>query len=143
MHNLQKLAKTWIYFTPYVCTERIFDDLPLIYNKIFLKIWYRLAALAVYKIRMRSWRHIWTWLDSLNTWNRQKFFVLSRYTAAVCLTNIYFFSPNKVWTNTLVRIKNPREIVVIFKYNTSRSITLIQFTIALTLFCRVCNFQTF
>ena len=31
------LAKTWIYFTPYVCTERIFDCRPFINNEIFLK----------------------------------------------------------------------------------------------------------
>ena len=30
-------AKTWIYLTPYVCTEWIFDSRPFMYNKIFLK----------------------------------------------------------------------------------------------------------
>ena len=34
---IQKLAKTWIYLTPYVCTERIFDSRPFMHNKIFLK----------------------------------------------------------------------------------------------------------
>ena len=30
--------KTWIYYlTPYVCTERIFDSRPFMYNKMFLK----------------------------------------------------------------------------------------------------------
>ena len=33
---LQKLAKTWIYLTPYVCTERIFDGRQFM-HKIFLK----------------------------------------------------------------------------------------------------------
>ena len=37
MSNIHCLAKTWIYLTPYVCTERIFDSRPLMYNKIFLK----------------------------------------------------------------------------------------------------------
>ena len=31
------LAKTWFYLTPYICTERIFDSQPFMYNKIFLK----------------------------------------------------------------------------------------------------------
>ena len=31
------LAKTWIYFTSYICTERFFNSLQLMYNKIFLK----------------------------------------------------------------------------------------------------------
>ena len=35
--DLQKLAKTWIYLTPYVCTEGIFDSWPFMYHKIFLK----------------------------------------------------------------------------------------------------------
>ena len=30
-------AKTWIYLTPYVCTERIFDSRPFMYNKVFLE----------------------------------------------------------------------------------------------------------
>ena len=34
---IQCLAKTWIYLTPYVCTERIFDSRPFMYNKMFLK----------------------------------------------------------------------------------------------------------
>ena len=38
---IQTLAKTWIYPTPYIikyiCTVRIFDSRPFIYNKIFLK----------------------------------------------------------------------------------------------------------
>ena len=37
LSNIQKLAKTWIYFTPYVCTDRIFDSRPFMNNKIFLK----------------------------------------------------------------------------------------------------------
>ena len=35
--NLHCLAKTQIYLTPYICTERIFDSRPFMYNKIFLK----------------------------------------------------------------------------------------------------------
>ena len=31
------LAKTWIYLTPYVCTERFFDSRSFMYNKIFFK----------------------------------------------------------------------------------------------------------
>ena len=34
---LQKLAKTGIYLTPKVCTERIFDSRPFMYHKMFLK----------------------------------------------------------------------------------------------------------
>ena len=34
---LHWLAKTWIYLTPYVCTGRIFDSRPFMYNKFFLK----------------------------------------------------------------------------------------------------------
>ena len=34
---IQKLAKTWIYLTTYVCPERIFDSRPFMYNKILLK----------------------------------------------------------------------------------------------------------
>ena len=30
-------AKTWIFLTPYVCTERIFDSRSFMYNNIFLK----------------------------------------------------------------------------------------------------------
>ena len=30
-------AKKWIYLTPYLCTERIFDSRPFMYNKMFLK----------------------------------------------------------------------------------------------------------
>ena len=35
--DLQSLAKTWIYHTRYVCSERIFDSRPFMYSKIFLK----------------------------------------------------------------------------------------------------------
>ena len=35
--NIHCPAKTWIYLTPYVCTEGIFDSRPFMYNKIFLK----------------------------------------------------------------------------------------------------------
>ena len=35
--NLQCLAKTWIYLTPYVCIERIFESPPLLNNIIFWK----------------------------------------------------------------------------------------------------------
>ena len=36
-YEIHCLAKTWIYPSPYVCTERIFDSLPFMCNKIFLK----------------------------------------------------------------------------------------------------------
>ena len=43
--KLHCLAKTWIYLTPYVCNERIFDSWPFMYNKTFLKkILYKLVA---------------------------------------------------------------------------------------------------
>ena len=35
--QLQCLAKTWIYLTPYICAEWTFDSRPFIHNKIFLK----------------------------------------------------------------------------------------------------------
>ena len=35
--HVQKLTKTWIYLSPYVCNERIFDSRPFMYNKIFSK----------------------------------------------------------------------------------------------------------
>ena len=35
--HIQCHAKTWIYFTPYVCSERIFDSRPFMLNKIFWK----------------------------------------------------------------------------------------------------------
>ena len=37
LRALQCLPKTWIYPTPYVCTERIFDSRPFIHKKMFLK----------------------------------------------------------------------------------------------------------
>ena len=37
LRTLQFLAKTWIYLTPYTCTERIFDSELFMYNKTFLK----------------------------------------------------------------------------------------------------------
>ena len=38
-------AKTWIYLTPYVCTELMFESRPFMYNKTFLKkILQKLAA---------------------------------------------------------------------------------------------------
>ena len=40
--HIQCLAKTWIYLTPYVCTERIFDSRPfIIYKKYFWKNSYK------------------------------------------------------------------------------------------------------
>ena len=36
-YMVQKLAKIRIYLSPYVCTKRIFDSRPFIYNKVFLK----------------------------------------------------------------------------------------------------------
>ena len=36
-YSIQKLAKTWIYLTPYVRSDRIFDSRPFMNNKIFLK----------------------------------------------------------------------------------------------------------
>ena len=35
--KVQKLAKTWIYLAPYVCTEQIFDSRLFIYKNIFLQ----------------------------------------------------------------------------------------------------------
>ena len=35
--TLQCPAKTWIYLTPYVCTEHIFDSRPFMNNKAFLE----------------------------------------------------------------------------------------------------------
>ena len=36
-NQVQYLAKTWIYLTPYVCTERIYDSQPVIYTQtVFL-----------------------------------------------------------------------------------------------------------
>ena len=39
--KVHSLAKTWIYLTPYVYTERIFDSRQIMYNIIFLKKAYR------------------------------------------------------------------------------------------------------
>ena len=42
---IQKLAKIRIYLTPYLCTERIFDSRPFMYDKIFLqKLFLKLVA---------------------------------------------------------------------------------------------------
>ena len=41
------LAKTWIYLTQYVCTERIFDSRPFMYNIFFWKkLLYKLHSLS-------------------------------------------------------------------------------------------------
>ena len=59
------LTKTWIYLTPYLCTERIFDNQPFMYIKVFLKkLLWKLVAL-IFTLLLASfasklakiWRH--------------------------------------------------------------------------------------
>ena len=40
-------ATTWIYLTPYICTERIFDSRPFMYSKICLKFVFHISTLLL------------------------------------------------------------------------------------------------
>ena len=69
---LHGLAKTWIYLTPYVCNERIFNSRPFMYNNTLVKkLLYKLVAhiftllLAPFASKSaKFWRHS----EPLNKW---------------------------------------------------------------------------
>ena len=43
-----RLAKKWIYLTPYLCTERIFDSRPFMCNKFFEKTLKEVGSSHIY-----------------------------------------------------------------------------------------------
>ena len=58
--NIHWHTKTWIYLTPYVCTEGIFDSRPFMYNKIFLKkLLKKLVAHIFWHLLHPNWSIIW------------------------------------------------------------------------------------
>ena len=57
-YDIQCLAKTWIYLTAYLYTERIFESQPFIYNKIFWKK--LLQKMVLYASLGTFCVHIWS-----------------------------------------------------------------------------------
>ena len=63
--NLQCLTKTWIYLTPYVCTELIFDSRSSFTTKYFLKKLFTLllapfvSKLVNYSRQSYSLKNVW------------------------------------------------------------------------------------
>ena len=112
----QCLAKTWIFLTPYVCTERIFDSRPFASNKIFLK-----------KVSLKLVAHIFTLLLALggqlyeslkNVWKRsnrcfrRKMSPISNFPES--LKSHYASNDWPIWTQKVI-CEVPTAIIVFFK----------------------------
>ena len=103
--NLTLLAKTWIYFTPYVCTERIFDSRPFHTDPV----WNRL----VQKVRNKNFRkrnifkayHVFLIMDYLSlvffSIDKNTFFVptlrVGKYVISQILQFFIDFRPFLAW----------------------------------------------